>query len=99
MPVELADGARFEVNRVVIDRAGQRQLVYYWFEQRGRRIANEYLMKGYLLQDALLRNRTDGALVRLTTPVPPDEPLATADARLLAFMRTSVGELASYVPH
>ena len=38
------------------------------FEQRGRRIANEYWMKWYLLTDSLSRQRTDGSLVRLTTP-------------------------------
>ncbi len=88
-----------EVNRTIIDRGDQRQLVYYWFEQRGRRIANEYWMKWYLLQDALVRNRTDGALVRLTTTVYPGEDMAAADRRLRDFVQAAIPRLAGYVPH
>ena len=89
----------FEVNRVLIERGGQRQLVYYWFEQRGRRIANEYWMKWYLLVDALLRNRSDGALVRVTTAIEPLEAPENADQRLQDFMKLAVPRLAAHVPH
>jgi exosortase D (VPLPA-CTERM-specific) len=98
VPVTLADGTTFEANRVVIERAGQRQLVYYWFEQRGRRIANEYWMKWYLLVDALVLNRSDGALVRLTTPIGAQEAAGAADQRLVGFVRLAVPKLAAYVP-
>ncbi len=33
------------LNRVVITRGSEKQLVYYWFEERGMKIANEYLSK------------------------------------------------------
>lgn len=98
-PVTLFGGESFEVNRVIIERAGQRQLVYYWFEQRGRRIANEYWMKWYLLVDALMRNRSDGALVRVTTAIGALEAPANADRRLQDFMKLSVPRLAAHVPH
>lgn len=98
VPVTLADGVVFEVNRILIERGGQRQLVYYWFEQRGRRIANEYWMKGYLLLDAVVRNRSDGALVRVTTPVGQLESLADADRRLVDFMQLAVPKLPTYIP-
>jgi exosortase D (VPLPA-CTERM-specific) len=98
IPVRLADGASFAVNRVLIERGGQRQLVYYWFEQRGRRIANEYAMKWYLLVDALMRNRSDGALVRVTTPVDRFEGAEAADRRLREFMELAVPRLATHVP-
>ena len=51
------------------------------------KIANEYWSKLYLLRDALFANRTDGALVRLTTPVYPGEPEGDADKRLQDFTR------------
>lgn len=89
----------FKVNRVVISRGGQRQLVYYWFAQRGRRIASEYWNKAYLLYGAIFHNRTDGALVRLTTPIVPGEAQAAADGRLRSFLQRAVQKLASYVPH
>ena len=74
------------VSRVVIRKGEYRQLVYYWLQQRGRRLTNEYLAKWYIFQDSLLRSRTDGALVRLVTPLAPGETdAAAADARLLRF--------------
>ena len=85
-------------NRVVIEKSNQKQIVYYWFEQRGRKIDNEWWSKWYLLRDAVIKNRTDGALVRLTTPVYPGEAEADADQRLRAFVRDFVPKLAGYLP-
>ena len=85
-------------NRVVIARGKDKQLVYYWFEERGMKIANEYLSKLFLLRDAVLENRTDGALVRLTTAVYPGEAEADADNRLQEFMRIAVPSLEPYLP-
>jgi len=97
--IPLAGAEPMQVVRVVIDKGNQRQMVYYWFEQRGRRIANEYLMKGYLLLDSITRNRTDGALVRVTTQVMPNESPTAADERLSAFIQLAVPQLGAYVPH
>ena len=96
--VPLNDGTPMEVVRVVIDKGSMRQLVYYWFEQRGRRISNEYLMKWFLLSDAVTRNRTDGALVRVVTPVRPNEAANAGDERLAAFVRLAVPLLGPFVP-
>jgi len=87
------------VNRVVIQQGAQRELVYYWFQQRGRDITNEYLVKWYLLQDALLRNRTDGALVRLITPLDASETEGLADARMTDFARSMLPTLRNYLPN
>lgn len=86
------------LNRVVISRGSDKQLVYYWFEERGMKIANEYMSKLYLLRDAMFKNRTDGALVRLTTPVYPGESENDADKRLQEFTQTVVPSLTGYLP-
>ena len=44
-------------------------------------------------------NRTDGALVRLTTYVPPDEDIEVAEKRIQSFARLAVEELHDYIPH
>lgn len=86
------------VNRAVIQKGDQKQIVLYWFKQRDRYLADEYLVKVYLLWDALSRQRTDGALVRLASPVGPGESEAVADQRLQEFA-TEVGqELSRFVP-
>jgi len=93
-----AGGDALKVNRVVIQKGPARQLVYYWFQQRGRDITNEYMVKWYLFWDALTRNRSDGTLVRLTTALAPGEDLAAADRRLTEFAQLSVPELRPFIP-
>jgi exosortase D (VPLPA-CTERM-specific) len=88
----------FPYNRAVITRGSTSQVVYYWFTQRGRNIANEYVSKVYLFTDAILENRTDGALVRVTTPLYPNESERDADARLQAFIREMEPRLRAYLP-
>jgi EpsI family protein len=92
------DASSVRVNRVLISLGANRQLVYYWFQQRGRNITNEYLVKWYIFWDSLTKNRSDGALVRLVTPVPEGMDLAEADQRMEAFLRKVDPLLAYYVP-
>lgn len=88
----------FQVNRAVIEKGVSRQIVYYWFEQRGRRMTSDYLAKGAVLYDSLSIGRTDGALVRYVTPISERETEADADARLLRFMKASLPRLPRFVP-
>lgn len=91
-------GQPLRVNRTVIQKGESKQLVYYWFQQRGRTITNEYMVKWWLFRDALIRNRTDGALVRLTANVGPGQTLADADRQLAAFARAVSPQLREFVP-
>jgi exosortase D (VPLPA-CTERM-specific) len=91
-------GGKLHVNRVVIAKGTLRQVVYYWFAQRGRDLTNEYLVKWFLFWDGMTRNRTDGALVRLVTPLDPTEARDAADRRLAGFLRLAYPQLANYVP-
>lgn len=86
------------VNRTIIQLGNHRQLVYYWFQQRGRIITNEYLAKWYLFQDSLMHSRSDGALVRLVTPIPEGTEEEIADQRLVAFLREIYHQLPDYIP-
>lgn len=97
--IERRDLGLLAVNRIVIKKGDMTQLVYYWFQQRGRNLANEYLMKWYLFKDALLLNRTDGALVRLTTMVNPGESIDIADRRLQGFAKEVLPVLPEYIPN
>jgi hypothetical protein len=51
-----------------------------------------------LFWDALTKNRTDGALVRLTTSVPVGEDPASYDAVLSGFAAGISGLLSNYIP-
>lgn len=87
------------VNRALMRLGSRQELVYYWFQQRGRVITNEYAAKWYLFWDALMRNRTDGALVRLVVTVPRGGSPAAADRQLEEFAAAAVITLAPYVPN
>ncbi len=99
LPGVSVNGQPLVVNRVEIAKGDFRQVVYYWFQQRGRVMTNEYLVKWYLLWDAVTRRRTDGAMVRLTTQVRPGEAPEKADERLAAFAREVVPRLEAFVPN
>jgi exosortase D (VPLPA-CTERM-specific) len=93
------DGKPFNYNRLLIQNRDQRQLVYYWYDQRGRNVANEFVMKFWLIFDAATRHRSDGALVRLITPIEEGEPVAAAEKRLQGMMRRVDAFLPKYVPN
>ncbi len=92
------DGTTQRVNRVEIEKRGQRQLVYYWFQQRGRHLTNQYWVKAYVVWDAITRDRTDGALVRVTTPLGLSESWSMADQRLARFVAATKGDLVAHIP-
>ena len=85
------------VNRAVIQKGLERALVYYWFEQRGRSLTSDYAVKAYVALDALSKGRTDGALVRVVTPISPTEAMGDADRRLQNFVGLLLPALPRYV--
>jgi EpsI family protein len=62
------DGASLPVNRYVIEKGPERQVVLYWYQGRGRVVANEYANKLWLMVDAARLRRTNGSLVRIIAP-------------------------------
>jgi EpsI family protein len=62
-----------EANRYVVQRAGTKSLVLYWYQSRDRTVASEYAAKFYVVADAIRYNRTDTALVRVVVPIVNDD--------------------------
>jgi EpsI family protein len=91
-----AAGQPLSVNRYIVQKHGQQQLVLYWFQGRGRIVASEYVNKLYLLTDAVRLRRTDGALVRVIAPI-VDEP-ALADRVTTAFLQVLQPQLTRWLP-
>jgi exosortase D (VPLPA-CTERM-specific) len=87
----------FEVNRALVQKEFDRQLVYYWFEGRGRRTTSDFLAKLGFMTDAVRLGRTDGGLVRVATPV-VEGGEAAADARLRRFLAAAVPPLRRFIP-
>ncbi len=93
-----SSGASMTYNRLIIENRDARQLVYYWYDQRGRKVANEFTMKFWLIFDAVTKKRSDGALIRLITPVSNDEGIEAADAYLRGVVTEMEEFLPDYVP-
>lgn len=86
------------VNRAVIQKGLDKQLVYYWFEGRGRQMYQDFLTRFRTVTDSMTLNRTDGGLVRVITPILPEEGVAAADARAQLFMRSLADRLYAFIP-
>lgn len=95
--VSLLGGRQITVNEYVIQHGLDKQLVFYWYQGRGRIIASEYSGKFWMVADAISRNRTDGALVRIITPIRDDEEVARA--RLKSFTQLVFPHLDELIPN
>lgn len=93
------NGQLLRVNRSLVELGDQRELVYYWFQQRGRVLTNEFAVKWYLFWDALTEHRTDGAMIRIITPLPQSSSEADADRRLTEFASRIAPDITRYVPN
>jgi exosortase D (VPLPA-CTERM-specific) len=95
-----ASGAgSFKINRAIVQLGAHRQIVYYWFDERGRKFTNEYLARWYLFWDALTRHRTDGALVRFVAPLPVNARESDVDEHIMTLAREIEPTLNRYVPN
>jgi len=92
------DGTTFPANRYVTSKAGDRELVIYWFQAHDRQVANEYWSKYYLVADSIRMNRSDGALVRLITPMYRQDTPDAAQARLMGVGSQLIPQLNRYIP-
>lgn len=99
--VELKDanGRSHQVGEYIISNGEIRQFVIYWYQAHGRSVANEYMAKFYLVADAIRMDRTDGALVRVMTPIGPMGDIAAAKARTEAFTAQLVPMLPRFIPN
>jgi EpsI family protein len=105
MPIAIAaagaTGPRtIEVNRYVVQKGIDRQMIIYWYQSHGRVVASEYLSKFFLVKDAITMNRTDAALVRVIVPIGHDAGggEATAEQSAVEFVRILFPVLTNYLP-
>jgi EpsI family protein len=101
IPVGEGPGRRsVEVNRMIISKGMDRQVVLYWYQSQGRVVANEYWGKIYSMVDAIRRRRTDTAIVRVISPVVGSGAHAEARAQQAAvtFTQAVFPLLGKYLP-
>jgi EpsI family protein len=88
------------INRLLVQKGLDRQLVLYWYQAHGRVVASEYWSKFYLIRDAVRLNRTDGAMVRVISPILGESAADEARAEDLArsFVQTVFPKLTQFLP-
>ena len=87
------------VNRFVIRKGADRQVVLYWYQSQGRVIASEYWSKFYMVYDAVRSHRSEAALVRVISPVlPSEDSTAAAERRVTEFVQALFAPLEAYLP-
>ena len=96
--IEVAPNQSIRVNRYVVAQGMDRQLVMYWYQAHGRVTPSEYAAKFYLVADSIRMNRSDGGMVRLVTPILPNESLEQSQARAVRFARELYPMLNNYIP-
>jgi EpsI family protein len=96
-----ANAPPLSVNRYLIEKGLDRQLVLYWYQGRGRVIGGEYTSKFYLMWDAAWRNRTDAAIVRIVVPLDGKSKAAedSAEQAAVAFVNALVPALSNFLPN
>jgi EpsI family protein len=92
------NGKPYHVGEYVISDGNTKQFVLYWYQAHGRSIPNEYTAKLYMIADAIRLNRTDGALVRVITPMLPSESVDTARERVVQFTGQMAPSLPRFIP-
>ena len=88
------NGKPHRVGEYIVTNGTAWQFVIYWYQAHGRSVSNEYLAKFYMVYDAIRMNRTDGALVRVITPISSGNDALAIRKRAEAF----TGQLAPMLP-
>lgn len=92
------NGKPYRVGEYVISNGSNKQFVLYWYQAHGRSIANEYAAKLYMIGDAIRLNRTDGALIRVISPIIPTESEGAARDRVVRFTSELAPMLSRFIP-
>jgi len=92
------DGKSHQVGEYIISNGADRQFVIYWYQAHGRSVANEYVARIDMVKDAIRMDRTDGALVRIMTPIGPMGTVAAAKARAETFTAQLAPMLPRFIP-
>jgi exosortase D (VPLPA-CTERM-specific) len=98
-PVEISlpDGQKFVANNYVIENNRSKALMIYWYQGRGRFVANEYKDKFFTVLDSISRRRSDGAMIRVVVSIDKSEQDALETAKNLA--AGAAADLHEFVPN
>lgn len=96
--MDVQNGRKMEINRYLLEKEGERALVLYWYQAHGHVTPSEYVAKYHLVADAIVLNRSDGALVRIATLLKSGESASNAESRAVGFAQLAIPVLDRHIP-
>lgn len=94
--ISTKDGKSFTANKFFIENGTKREIMIYWYLGRGRANASEYTDKIFTIIDSVVKQRSDGAMIRILIPAGNDEKSATQSA--LDLSSQIADNLSAFVP-
>lgn len=98
LPYQAAQGGPLTINRGIIQKGASKLLVYFWYREQGSDLTTTAEVKWNMIKRMMSDRRSDGALIRVITPISESGGIAEADARLTGFLGEQVGRLSEYIP-
>ena len=96
--LELDNSTQLQVNWMLTRGGNAARLVLYWYQFGQSTEAGELGYRITLAKRLVFDRRSDGAVIRLATPVLNDEPIESAQERLAALARQLYPELVKALP-
>lgn len=88
---------QISANGYLMEKGSDKELFLFWYHGRGRQVTSEYMAKAYLIWDSVIKNRTDGALIRLNSTA--SHGTDTALLTQTDFVRSFYPVLSKYIPN
>ena len=88
----------FEAVGLVTKNSDAKKFVLFWYEVRGKSFASDFRNRIELIRGLALHGRTDGAVIRLATPIDEFESVEEAKNRLISFSMKLYPVVAQILP-
>jgi EpsI family protein len=96
IPVSVSDSNKtYKVNRMLFQKGMDKLIMHYWYQGRNRIVANEYIDRFFLIFDSMIRQRSEGALVRV---IGPWDPSGNNEKKQEQFVATLFPVLQQHLP-
>jgi len=95
--IALSKDRALRVNELLISKGSEREIVLFWFVQNGEATIDTNFSKFVQIKNALLKGRTDGAMIRLVTQLGQNETQRAAEARIDRFANESLDPVYTYL--
>ncbi len=86
-----------DVTKMVIEKGGTRQLVYFWFQTKDKATYDKNINRFHLSLHAIRRDNTHDLFIRPIMPINPAEGIKEAETRLDVFVREMMPVLLKFL--